>query len=303
MNRLTLSLSLSLLGLALGAVPASADLFAAVLPSSRAVSVGTAATVFATIINAGGSTATGCSIAPINAPVTFSYQTTSSATNQPTGSPNQPVDIPAGQSQSFVLSLTPTAPISSNDTTTFNFDCGNTAPAANAPGVNTLALFACSGVTTDVISIGATQTNDGIVHIPGPSGLAAFGVAATNIGASASNAACGAVTNFGTFTGTFFSVRADTEADVIATICQTNSSAACLAPPSGSVLVPGLGQGVPMTFSIFVQGEGTNVPFDPANNRVAVSFTEVQRIELGPSVFFIPVDGVRGATSVAVQTN
>ena len=87
-------------------------LVAAVLPSSRSVQVGVAATAFATIINAGVSTATGCGISPVTSlPANFSYQATDPATNQVTGSPNTPVDIAAGAARSFIISLTPTATI------------------------------------------------------------------------------------------------------------------------------------------------------------------------------------------------
>ena len=58
-------------------IPDDTLLVSSVLPSSRSVQVGTPATAFATMINAGQSTATSCSVAPItNIPATFLYQTT-----------------------------------------------------------------------------------------------------------------------------------------------------------------------------------------------------------------------------------
>ena len=73
------------------------SIVAAVLPSSRSVQAGTPATAFATIINAGSVTATSCGISLLTAiPATFSFQTTNPLTNQVTGSPNTPVDIPPG---------------------------------------------------------------------------------------------------------------------------------------------------------------------------------------------------------------
>jgi hypothetical protein len=82
-------------------------LAAAVLPSSRSIQVGGAATAFATIINIGTATGFGCSIAP-SPPVagtTFSYQTTNPSTNALTGTPNTPVDIPASGFQTFVMAF------------------------------------------------------------------------------------------------------------------------------------------------------------------------------------------------------
>jgi hypothetical protein len=71
-------------------------------------------------------------------------------------------------------------------------------------------------------------------------------------------------------------------------ICQTNpASGACLAAPAPSVTTTIAANATP-TFGIFVAGSGT-VPFDPANNRVFVSFGDSGGT-------------VRGSTSVAVRT-
>ena len=300
-GRLLLAVSL----LFLGAVPASAQLAAAVLPSSRAIQVGNAATVFATIVNGGNSAATGCSIAPATAiPLqSFSYQTTSSATNQPTGTANTPANIPAHGSQSFVLALTPGSAFSSTEVA-FTFDCNNTDPVVNAPGINTLQLFACSAPTTDIITIAATPTNDGIVHVPGIGGAAAFSVAALNIGAAASAEPCRESTLvFGTPAGTLYQVIADTQSGVETSICQTNpSTGACLIPPAGQAFIPAPPPNTPMTFSVFVQGVGTPVPFDPANNRIVVRFTEYLMTNTPTGQQLPWVVGGRGSTSVAVTT-
>src|SRR5262249_4901743 len=56
------------------ALPATAWVVSAVLPSSRSAKVGTFATALATIINTGPSTATGCGIALMtNIPANFTY--------------------------------------------------------------------------------------------------------------------------------------------------------------------------------------------------------------------------------------
>src|SRR6266851_167115 len=120
-------------------------LAASVLPASRSVQVGTTATAFATIVNAGPGTAIACRIAPPpGLPITFVFQTTNPTTNQVTGTPNTPVNIPAGAAQTFVFALTPSAPIPPTNLA-LNFSCTNAPPAPTILGVNTL-LFAASAV-------------------------------------------------------------------------------------------------------------------------------------------------------------
>ena len=69
-----------------------------------------------TIINARSATAAGVGIAlkPF-IPAQLTFQTTDPATNAITGTANTPVDIPAGGSESFVIALTPHAPIAPTD--------------------------------------------------------------------------------------------------------------------------------------------------------------------------------------------
>jgi hypothetical protein len=58
---------------------------------------------FATAINIGPGMATSCSMSPeISIPAALLYQTSDPATNAPVGTPNTPLDIPEGASQSFV---------------------------------------------------------------------------------------------------------------------------------------------------------------------------------------------------------
>ena len=154
---------------------------AAILPSSRAVQVGQTATVFATLLAAGTGTATGCTIAPVNAPAgtAFTYQRTN-AQNAPIGEPNTPVDIPGGEGQSFVLALTPSQTFAGTDIR-FAFDCTNTEPVGVIPDVNTLLLTATIDPTPDIVALAATASNDGIVTIPVGEGRA-WAVASVNVG-------------------------------------------------------------------------------------------------------------------------
>jgi hypothetical protein len=252
-----------------------ASLVAAVLPSSRSVELTTVATVFGTIINAGQDPGTQCGISPITQiPATFAYQTTDPITNALTGTPNTPVNINAGGLQSFILSFTPTAQIAPTDVQ-FSFDCTNSAPAPIIVGVNTLLYSASVVPQPDIVAMAATITNDGIVNIPGVNGAGAFAVATVNLGAGASIIA-----------------SADTgsvSVPVTIQLCETNPSTAQCISALGPSVTTQINAGQTPTFSIFVFGTGTVVPFDPANNRVFVRFK-------GPG-------GVtRGLTSVAAQT-
>ena len=252
----------------------SSNVVAAVLPSSRSVQVGTPATAFATIINAGQETATGCAISPISTiPATLSFQTTDPATNQVTGTPNTPVDIPAGAAQSFVFALTPTAPMAPTDVQ-LSFDCANTDPAPINTGLNTLLLSASTTPVPDIVALAATLNNDGIVNIPGTNGIGVFAVATVNVGASGS-----------------ITAAADTGSatlPVVINLCETNpATGQCISAIDASVTTQINANATP-TFGIFVQGNG-NVPFDPAADRIFVRFKDGGGL-------------TRGSTSVAVRS-
>jgi hypothetical protein len=249
------------------------SLVAAVLPTSRSVQIPGPATAFVTIINTGAATANSVGISLQSAiPATLTYQTTDSTTNQVTGSPNTPVDILAGKSQSYVIAITPQGPIASSEVL-FNFNGTNTTPVAPISGVNTLLLSASVTPTPDVIALAATATNDGIVNLPSFTGPAAFSVASSNVGA-----------------GGQITVSADTGASslpVSINLCRTNPQTGQCTSSLGPSVLTQINGGETSTFSVFVTGAGF-VPLDPATNRVFVRFREGQ--------------AVRGSTSVAVDT-
>jgi hypothetical protein len=260
-------------------LPAASNLqlFAAVLPASRSVQVGSPATAFATIVNAGGSTATSCGVAPNSPlPISFVYQATNPMTNALTGTPNTPVDIPPGASQSFFVGVTPTAslgPVYTN----FAFFCANANVAPQSDGIDALLLSGSSTPTPDIVALAASG-DPGIVDIPGANGTGAFAVATANVGAAA------------TITAVADTGRANLPISI--NICQTvPATGACLRTPAPTVTTT-INAGDTPTFGIFVSGSGA-VPFDPANNRVFVRFNQ-----FGSGFGSVP----RGATSVAVRT-
>jgi hypothetical protein len=251
-------------------------LAASILPTSRSVQTGTAATIFSTVINAGTVTATQCRIAPVTAlPAAFSYQTTDPATNALTGTPDTPVDIPANNGfQTFMVSLTPGLAFDPTEVE-FAFACTNSSIAATIPGVNSMLLSASDTPVADVVALAATPSGDGIVKLPGSMASNAFAVATVNVGSLDS-----------------ITAQPDTGSVTLPLdlfICETNpGSGQCLADPAASVTTT-IAAGATPTFAIFVNSTDM-VPFNPAENRVFVSFKDA-------------AGGVtRGSTSVAVET-
>ena len=254
--------------------PATSPIGAAVLPSSRSVTVGATATAFATMINAGAAPATGCAIDRISAvPAGLTYQTTDPSTNALTGTPDTPVTIPAGGAQSFLVALDTDAAFRPTPVE-FGFSCTGVEAAASLAGVNTLLLSASTTPVPDIVALAATPSRDGILDLPGTGGANAFAVATVNLGAGGS-----------------ISAAPDTGGatlPVALAICQTvPTTGACLAPATASVTVTIAGNATP-TFSVFVAGAGT-VPFAPATNRIFVRFSDAG-------------GAIRGATSVALRT-
>jgi streptogramin lyase len=249
------------------------SLAAAVLPGSRSVQVGHAATAFAAIINVSSTAVDGCLIFDglVNQPEDFSYQTTDPATNAVTGMPNTPASIPAHGLQTFAVSMIPTGPFAPADLR-LNFSCSNVGSVPFIVGVNTLLLSASVAPGPDIIALGATATGDGVLHLTG--GLGAFAVATSNVGAAAD------ITLSADTGGAALPVALD--------VCQTNpATGACLTAPAPTVTV-NIGPGQTPTFGVFV-GAASAVAFDAATNRVFARFTDA-------------AGAPRGATSIAVTT-
>jgi len=263
-------------------------LVAAVLPTSRSVQVGTPATAFATIINSGTSTATGCQIAPgqslgSSLLASFAFQTTNPATNAVTGTINTPVDIPANAAQSFVFAFTPTDAIPPTDVA-LNFFCDNAMTAPVVSGVNTLLLSGSPTPMPDIVALAATLNNDGIVNVPNPAAAIALAAAAPPAGVFAV-----ATVNVGA--GAAITVSADTATVALPlsiSVCQTNPASGVCTSAVGPTVTTQIDANATPTFGLFVSATGV-VPFDPATNRVFVRFKDAAGV-------------TRGSTSVAVRT-
>jgi hypothetical protein len=247
----------------------------AVLPLSRSVTVGATATAFVTLINTDTVTAADCFIAPsAPLPATFTFQTTDPATNALTGTANTPVPVHGDSGlQTFVVAITPTAPFAPIEVQ-FTMGCASTSNVTPIPGVNTLLLSASTTPVPDIVALAATAENDGILHMTGATGSGAFAVATVNVGIGSS------------ITVTARTRSASLPLSIV--LCQTNpSTGTCLAAPGANVSATIAANATP-TFAIFAAAGGP-IPFDPANSRIFVEFTD------GDGV-------VRGETSVAVET-
>lgn len=251
------------------------QLAAAMLPSSRSVEANLSATAFATIVNPGSTPGESCTIAPTVTPTDtiFSFQTTDPATNHLTGTPNTPVTIAAGGSQTFAVALT--SGVTINPTTVdFFYTCQGQLPAGLFTGVNTLGYSASPTPVPDMVALVATASGDGTLHIAGSGGIGAFAMASDNAGSA------GALTVSVNTGGVTLPLNA--------TVCQTNpATGQCLASPAASIPAT-VAAGAQPTFSVFATATGA-IPFVPGTNRIFVQFADSG-------------GAVRGSASVAVAT-
>ncbi len=254
-------------------------LAAAVLPNARTgVLGGTPVTAFASIINTGATDATGCSVVlPGGIPAVLNYQRTDSQ-NVPIGTQNDPVDIPAGATQSFVFSVSASQTFS--DDIPLAFRCNNTSPAATIYGVNTFMLTVGTAPIPDMLSIADTFTHDGIANIPGVNGTGLMVTSSINISAPGTVTCAPGTTPYG---------EEPRPAPFQLSICQTNNQGQCINPatPGVSSTVT-VGTNETAFFATFIQGLGQAVPLDPVNTR---AFFTCKQGDL-------PV----GGSSVAVRT-
>lgn len=257
-------------------------LSAAVAPNGRAVPVGQSSAIFATMINTSASDFANCQIAlPSNAPpgLALSFQTTNPANNLATGQPNTPVTIPAGQSQSFIVTLASSNPIS-DPGQSFLFTCDGSSPAPIYSGINTADLTFAPSDTADVIAAAITPQNAGVVNVPGSGGTqstassVAYPVAAFNLGTSET-------VQVTVDSGSFYPVTGDGTAPgyyqtlpLKVLVCETNLlTGQCLGAPAASVPVS-FPAGSTATFTVFVTSTGAPIPLELAEPRLYLRFTQ-----------------------------
>jgi hypothetical protein len=256
----------------------SIPVVSAVLPGSRAVQVGTRATIFGTMLDDGGVPLANCRVTlPPNYPAGLSvaFQQTNPATNALVGVPYGPAAVTGASPGTFLLTFQASQALSLT-AQPLSFGCDGVPAASRTPGVNTVDLLFSNTPVADVIALAATESNNGIVDVPFSSGASgAFAVASINVGTSGT-------LNVTTDTG-------GTPLPLSATVCETNSAAICVSP---TVPVPSFplsfAPNASPTFSVFVTAAGA-IPFAPATARVFLRFVDGDGVE-------------HGSTSVAVRT-
>lgn len=278
-------------GLAALAVTSAGDaqtvLRSSVLPNSRAATVGQTVTVFSTMLNSGETELTNCSVALAGTdPYTVGYQRTD-AGNAPIGDANTPFSIPAGGSQSLVLSFTPTT-AAAGDEVRLAYACdGATAPIV--PGVNTVFLTASVTAQPDIVPILATPSGDGVLRFATQGQVRAMSAAAINIGEAADIDVSASAPFLPNLVGL--------------QVCETDpTTGVCLAPRAASVRV-NFAQNQTRTFAVFADAnDNAGIPNLPAVSRIYLLFNGVPSATdgiNGPAALFPPNPPVLGATSAA----
>jgi hypothetical protein len=242
---------------------------AAVLPGARSGYLGGPdLTVFLSVVSSAAGPVQTCSVrAPDGAPATLSYRRIDAA-----GSPVDPLDpvfdLGAGETADFVMALSPTAETGVDGYVFFPIvECEN-GLLDPIEGVNSTVISIDQTPPPDMLSVVATQSNDGVVRIPRPGGLGLMTAAALNIGAGDRSAGLAGVTA---------TVRPDTGDAVLPitlTICEIGLDAVCLAPPAPEVETLFQADEAHF-FAVYARSDGVSgIPFDPANARIYLRFLD-----------------------------
>jgi hypothetical protein len=249
----------------------------AILPYSRTVAAGTAATAFVSIVNPAstGSIARDCGLELHGAsPGQFTVRPTDPATNAPVGDDGDRVDIPAGEFRTFVISLSRPGTETHADLR-IDTVCTNRAPAPSMAGINTFRFTSTGLSVPDIVALAATSSNNGVVELPAGGGAAAFSVATVNL------------RSLGTVVATPVGSAGLPSLDTLE-ICRTNAATgACETARAANQSVL-MNTDETATFAVFVRSN-SGIANDPAGHRIFVHFTTPG----GQSI---------GATSVAVRT-
>ena len=246
--------------------PATAPaLVSAITPNSRNAQIGTPVTLFLSVINYGTATANDVSITQASSlPATVSYQQWDGTAF--TGSANTSVDMPAGSTANFVITLDATSAFDSSSLT-FNAS-GTNVEAAPVSAVNTLTISGSATPSADVIMMSTSLDVSTAVNTP-----TVFAVATSNVGEASATGASFVLDIPSTITGLVYQLN------------ETYHANGTIKGPATGLTI---GVGAQPTFAVFLTPTQP-IAYDPANNRITLQL----------------VDGsgkVIGAQSVAVST-
>ncbi|MEE2567012.1 hypothetical protein [Hyphobacterium marinum] len=277
-------------------VHAQASISGSILPSARSTGVGTPATAFAAIANGGDAQADNCrpecfNCGPGAVDAAFSYQTTTPA-NALSGTPNTPANIPAGETQNYLFSLTPNS-VFSGQAAVIDFVCDNGVRGTYRPGLTDFILSSDPN-SPDILAIASTISGDGVARITTPNGFIPFAVSAVNIGSGDPPAGDLSSPSAGNNQATIrvYPEAGGLDLPLLYDICEANNLSQCIGPRGTSVSAQIGDQ--PSYFVVRALGQGAGVPFFPDIVRVNVVFesqdetqrgrTSVAAIVTGPSV-------------------
>ncbi|MEN0653765.1 MULTISPECIES: S8 family serine peptidase [Hyphobacterium] len=248
----------------------------ATLPYARSGVVGQPITGFATLLNNGYRAGLDCglALADPSQPFDLEFRPTNPATNAIDGAVGETRGAEVLRPVTYLFALTPREPVAAREVA-LTYSCANADDAPSVAGVNTVLISADTTQQPDILSIGTTASNDGVIRIPSTSGVGFLSTAALNLGST------GEITFSADVTGTDIPVTIE--------VCETDLSngGACRTPRAALTTVS-FGAGEVKTFAVFVRANGA-VAFDPAGVRIFARWRD------GGGV-------VRGATSAAVRT-
>ncbi len=225
-------------------------LVSSITPNSRNAQLGIPVTLFMSVINYGTATATGVSIKQAsNLPATVSYQQWDGTAF--TGSANTPVDMAAGSTANFVITINATSAFDSSSLT-FNASGTNVA-AAPISAVNTLTMSASATPSADVIMMSTSLDVSTAVNTP-----AVFAVATSNVGGASATGA---------------SLILDIPSSITGLVYQLNETY----PVNGTIKGPAtgltIGIGAQPTFAVFLIPTQP-IAYDPTNNRITIKLAD-----------------------------
>ena len=244
-------------------------LVSAVLPSSRSVEIGSTATFFAVMSNAGNSPETGCRVSPSIGPLgAFDFVRTDPNTNELVGGLDERFDLAAGATQTLLLAVTPSVEIDGVDVP-LTYICDSGATVDSIVGINTLLLSATTFPVADVVGITT------VVDLVAPQGeTALFAVASVNLGITDN-----------------ITVSLETGAAALPanlSLCRTDPDTGACSGDIGAQTTLTYAEGEFATFAVFVEPTDT-IAADPVANRIFIRFRD-------------SAGNIRGGTTTAVRT-